>query len=53
MFNKLSNRVQYARKSWHLKVASKYATKMKCPIQMAKEYKCVEYYGGFMLISAK
>ena len=43
MFNKFSNRVQYARKSWHLKNVSKYATKMKCLIQIAKEYGCVEH----------
>jgi hypothetical protein len=45
-FNKLSNRAQYARKSWHLEVASKYGTKMKGLIQMAKEYGCVEHYWG-------
>jgi hypothetical protein len=45
-FNKLSNRAQYARKSWHLEVASKYAPKMKCLIQMAKEYGCVEHFWG-------
>ncbi len=45
-FNKLSNRAQYARKSWHLEVASKYATKMKDLIQMAKEYGCVQHYWG-------
>jgi hypothetical protein len=45
-FNKLSNRAQYARKSWHLEVASKYATKMKHLIQMAKEYGCVKHYWG-------
>ncbi len=28
-FNQLSNKAQYARKSWHLEVASKYAVKMK------------------------
>ena len=43
-FNKLSNRAQYARKTWHLEVASKYATKMKALVQMAKEYGAFEYY---------
>ncbi len=42
--NKLNNRAQYARKSWHLKVASKYAKKMKCLIQMAEEYGCIEHW---------
>jgi hypothetical protein len=41
--NMLSNRAQYARKSWHLKIASKYAMKMKYLIQIAKEYKCIGY----------
>jgi hypothetical protein len=45
-FNKLSHRAQYARKSWHLEVASKYATKMKGLVQMAKEYGIVEQYWG-------
>jgi hypothetical protein len=45
-FNKLSNRAQYARKSWHLEVASKYTPKMKRLIQMAKEYGCVEHFWG-------
>ncbi len=45
-FNNLSNRAQYGRKSWNLEVASKYATKMKRLIQMAKEYGCVKYYWG-------
>ncbi len=45
-FNKLSNRAQYARKSWHIKVARKYATKLKSLIQMAKEYGCIIYYWG-------
>ncbi len=45
-FNKLSNRAQHARKSWHLEVASKYAPKMKCLIQMAKEYGWVEHFWG-------
>jgi hypothetical protein len=37
-FNQLSNKAQYARKSWHLEVASKYVVKMKQLIQTAKEY---------------
>ncbi len=45
-FNKLSNRAQFARKTWHLEVASKYATKMKGLVQMAKEYGCFENYWG-------
>ncbi len=45
-FNKLSIRAQYARKTWHLKFASKYAPKMKHLIQMAKEYGCIEHYLG-------
>jgi hypothetical protein len=45
-FNKLSNRAQYARKSWPLELARKYATKMKSLIQMAKEYGCIEHYWG-------
>jgi hypothetical protein len=45
-FNKLSNPAQYARKTWHLEVASKYAKKMKALVQMAKEYGCFEDYWG-------
>jgi hypothetical protein len=45
-FNKLSNRAQYARKTWHLEVASKYAAKMKGLVQMAKEYGCFEHFWG-------
>jgi hypothetical protein len=45
-FNKLNNRAQFARKTWHLKVASKYATKMKGLVQMAKDYGCFEHYWG-------
>ena len=47
-FSRLSNKAQYAQKSWHwhLEVASKYADKMKRLIQMAKEYGCVEYFWG-------
>ncbi len=43
-FNKLSNKAQYARKCWHLEVASKFAARMKRLIQMAKDYGCVEHY---------
>jgi hypothetical protein len=43
-FNKLSTWAQYARKTWHLEVASKYAMKMKALVQMAKEYGVFEYY---------
>jgi hypothetical protein len=45
-FNRLSNKAQYTRKSWHLEVASKYASKMKRLIQMAKDYGCVEHFWG-------
>jgi hypothetical protein len=45
-FNKLNNRAQYARKTWHLEVASKYSQKMKALVQMAKEYGFFEYYWG-------
>ncbi len=45
-FNRLSNKAQYAKKSWHLEVASKYASKMKRLIQMAKDYGCVEHFWG-------
>jgi hypothetical protein len=38
--------VQFARKTWHLEVASKYATKMKGLVQMAEEYGCFEHYWG-------
>jgi hypothetical protein len=40
-FNKLSNRVQFMRKSWHVEVASKYANGMKELVQYAKESNCV------------
>ncbi len=45
-FNKLNNQAQFARKTWHLKVASKYATKMKDLVQMAKEFRCFEHHWG-------
>jgi hypothetical protein len=45
-FNKLSNRAQYARKMWHLEVASKYAEKMKGLVQVAKDYGCFEHFWG-------
>jgi hypothetical protein len=45
-FDRLSNCVQYAQKTWHLEVASKHATKMKGLIQMAKDYGCFEHYWG-------
>ena len=45
-FNKPNNRAQFACKTWHLEVASKYATKMKGLVQRAKEYGCFEPYWG-------
>jgi hypothetical protein len=45
-FNKLNNQAQFACKTWHLEVASKYATKMKGLVQRAKEYGCFEHYWG-------
>jgi hypothetical protein len=45
-FNKLNNRAQFACKTWHLEVASKYATKMKGLVQRAKEYGCFGHYWG-------
>jgi hypothetical protein len=45
-FTKLSNRAQFACKTWHLEVASKYAMKMKGLVQMAKEYGCFVHYWG-------
>jgi hypothetical protein len=45
-FNKLNNQAQFACKTWHLEVASKYATKMKGLVQRAKEYRCFEHYWG-------
>ena len=44
IFNKL--RAQYARKSWHLEVASQHAKKMKALVQYAKEQGCVEQLWG-------
>jgi hypothetical protein len=46
IFNKLSNRAQFARKSWHVEVASKYAEGMKELIQYAKEMGCVAQLWG-------
>ncbi len=46
IFNKLSGRAQYARKSRHLEVASKHAKKMKALVQYAKEQGCVEQLWG-------
>ena len=45
-FNRLINRAQFARKTWHLEVPSKFATKMKGLVELAKTYKCVEAYWG-------
>ncbi len=45
-FNKFNNRAQFACKTCHLEVASKYATKMKGLVQRAKEYGCFEHYWG-------
>ncbi len=45
-FNKLSNWAQYAQKTWHLEVASKYTEKMKGLVQMAKDYRCFEHFWG-------
>jgi hypothetical protein len=45
-FNKLSHHAQHARRSWHLKVDSKHAAKMKRLVQCAKEYGCVEEFWG-------
>jgi hypothetical protein len=42
-FNRLSNRAQYAQKTWHLEVAGKHATKMKGLVQMAKDYGYFEH----------
>jgi hypothetical protein len=43
-FNKLSHQAQYARKNWHLEVATKHAAKMKRLVQMAKKCGIVEQY---------
>ncbi len=40
-FSKLSNRAQFAHKSWHVEVASKYANGMKELVQYAKESGCM------------
>jgi hypothetical protein len=45
-FNKLNNQAQFTWKTWHLEVASKYATKMNGLVQMAKDYGCFEHYWG-------
>jgi hypothetical protein len=46
IFNKLSYRVQNARKSHHLEVASKHAARMKELVQYAKDAGIVEKYWG-------
>ena len=46
IFNRLSERAQYARKSWHLEVASQHAKKMKALVQYAEEQGCVEQLWG-------
>ena len=46
LFNKLSNRAQYARKSWHVEVASKFAPRIKDLVQYAKDSGLVEKYWG-------
>ena len=45
-FNRLNNRAQYARKTWHLEVPSAHAAKMKSLVEIAKAYKCVDAYWG-------
>jgi hypothetical protein len=45
-FNKLSNRAQFMRKSWHVEVASKYANGMKELVQYTKESNCVSQLWG-------
>ncbi len=42
IFNRLSGRAQYARKSWYLEVTSQHAKKMKALVQYVKEQVCVE-----------
>jgi hypothetical protein len=44
LFNKLSNRAQYARKSWHIKVAKIIAQNMKELVQYAKDLGIVENF---------
>ncbi len=45
-FNKLRNHAQFACKSWHIKVAFKYAAGMKELVQYAKETGCVAQLWG-------
>ena len=45
-FNRLNNRAQYARKTWHLEVPSAHAAKMKSLVEIAKAFKCVDAYWG-------
>ena len=45
-FNRLINRAQYARKTWHLEVPSAHAAKMKSLVEIAKAYKCVDANWG-------
>ncbi len=45
-FNKLSNPAQFACKSWHVEVASKYANGMKELVQYAKESGCISQLWG-------
>jgi hypothetical protein len=40
------HRAQFAQKMWHLEVPSKFATKMKGLVELAKTYRCVEAYWG-------
>jgi hypothetical protein len=44
--NKLKGKLQYARKSWHLEVASKHASRMKSLVKYAKEQGCMEQLWG-------
>jgi hypothetical protein len=46
LFNKLSNRAQYAHKSWHIEVANKIAQDMKELIQYAKDLGIMEKFWG-------
>jgi hypothetical protein len=46
MFNKLSNWVQFACKSWHVKVVSKYVNGMKELVEYAKESGCMSQLWG-------
>jgi hypothetical protein len=45
-FSKLSHQAQQARRSWHLEVDRQHAKKMKCLIEIAKSYGCVEEFWG-------